>query len=760
MRVKKLASLSVVFLLLGLCVSAQQSLPTTATASAVPNLINYTGRLKDVSGNPLSSVVGVTFLLYAEAQGGAPLWMETQNVSPDSSGRYSVQLGATSAKGLPSDLFRSGSARWLAVQMQGQPEQPRVLLVAVPYALKAADAETIGGLPPSAFVLAAPASASPSTSPAASATGSNTVPPPATSNVTTSGGTVNTIPLFSTATNIQNSILTQTGTTTINVAGKLNHPAAGVATATAGKNSRPDAFVASAFNSGTAAAVAQTFLLQAEPATNNTATPSGTLNLLFGSGTALPTETGLKIGSNGQFTFAPGQTFPGTGTLTGVTTAAGSGLAGGGTTGSLALSLTKSCTNGQVLQWNGTAWACATVGGGGGSITGITAGTDLTGGGTSGNVTLNLNTAALQTANDARYSQLGAINTFSQPQTINSTASTSLTVSSSQPTARVVFGHATNTGSGPAYGMVGGAEGSDGVGVWGWSNGAAGFGVQGKGAMNGVLGWSGFTSSMWNSYAAVGVHGDSGITNSIGVLGTVDTGSAVVGVSTTGVGVTGYGSSAGVYGAATTAGGNSNGVQGASTNATAVRGDDYGTGSGVVGTSAGGVGAYGQSTSGIGLYGTTTSGGIGLYASSPGGTAGLFVGDVQVTGRVTSYNGLATTGNGLTSVVSQYSFYSGGGGNNIYQTFYTPPTDGVYRITAFQECAATSGGSTYFSLGLNWTPPNGGNDGDAVFGPNCSLLNSSHGSVLAHVRGGTAMQYNYAGMDAPFNTLIVVEKIF
>ena len=131
------------------------------------------------------------------------------------------------------------------------------------------------------------------------------------SNVTTTGGTVNAIPLFTTATNIQSSILTQTGTTGLNVLGKLTLPAAGVATATAGKNSRSEGFVASAFNSTTSTAVAQTFQLQAEPAGNNTAAASGTLNLLYGSGTAAATETGLKISNKGVITFAPSQTFPG-----------------------------------------------------------------------------------------------------------------------------------------------------------------------------------------------------------------------------------------------------------------------------------------------------------------------------------------------------------------------------------------------------------------------------------------------------------------
>jgi hypothetical protein len=55
----------------------------------------------------------------------------------------------------------------------------------------------------------------------------------------------------------------------------------------------------------------------------------------------------------------------GAGTITGVTTASGSGLTGGGTSGSLNLSLTTSCSSGQTLAWNGLAWACKTAGGSG-----------------------------------------------------------------------------------------------------------------------------------------------------------------------------------------------------------------------------------------------------------------------------------------------------------------------------------------------------------------------------------------------------------
>jgi hypothetical protein len=68
---------------------------------------------------------------------GSPLWLETQNVQADAKGNYTVQLGATKAEGLPLDLVTSGEARWLGVTINGGQEQPRVLLLSVPYAVEA-----------------------------------------------------------------------------------------------------------------------------------------------------------------------------------------------------------------------------------------------------------------------------------------------------------------------------------------------------------------------------------------------------------------------------------------------------------------------------------------------------------------------------------------------------------------------------------------------------------------------------------------------
>jgi hypothetical protein len=70
----------------------------------------------------------------------------------DADGRYSVLLGANSKNGIPAELFTSNEARWLGVQVEQEPEQPRVLLVSVPYALKAGDAESLGGKPASAYI--------------------------------------------------------------------------------------------------------------------------------------------------------------------------------------------------------------------------------------------------------------------------------------------------------------------------------------------------------------------------------------------------------------------------------------------------------------------------------------------------------------------------------------------------------------------------------------------------------------------------------
>src|SRR5260370_7720201 len=93
------------FLSLAFSLAAQTSGSAGSTAQ-LPRLVKFSGTLKDANGNALTGVVGVTFALYSEPSGGAPLWLETQNVQPEN-GHYPVLLASTHPHGFPLDLFFS-----------------------------------------------------------------------------------------------------------------------------------------------------------------------------------------------------------------------------------------------------------------------------------------------------------------------------------------------------------------------------------------------------------------------------------------------------------------------------------------------------------------------------------------------------------------------------------------------------------------------------------------------------------------------------
>ena len=184
-----------------------------AITATVPPLIKVSGTLANAP-----ATVGVVFALYAEQTGGAPLWLETQNVTPDANGHYTVYLGANHARGVSLDLFSTGEARWLSVQPEGQAEQPRVQLVSVPYALKAGDAQTLGGQPLSAFVLALAVTGGAATTSGSVATANaggivaSSSPQDAGSTVTTISGSTNYLAKFTgTPGDIENSLVYDSG---------------------------------------------------------------------------------------------------------------------------------------------------------------------------------------------------------------------------------------------------------------------------------------------------------------------------------------------------------------------------------------------------------------------------------------------------------------------------------------------------------------------------------------------------------------------
>ncbi len=339
--------------------ASQTAAPTLAASAltAVPPLVPYSGQVEGRTGQ-----TSATFLIYKDQQGGEPLFTESQMISFDQAGHYKVQLGAANPNGLPPDLFSTGEARWLEVQIAGEPSQPRILLASVPYALKAADAATLGGLPASAFALAGSNTGIVNAIPAA-------ITPDAASTVTTTGGTANKVAKFSGSNTIVNSSLYDNGTEvgigtttptapltvvgntaltgalTVNGDSTFNGPFVlpppAIATASKGYNSQFIKLEGSAWNSSTNSAVSPRFQWVGEVGGNNTATPTITLNLQSSTTTAVPTETGFHFNANGTMQFAPGQTFPGTGKITSVGLSApssdfsvsGSPVTGAGTLG-------------------------------------------------------------------------------------------------------------------------------------------------------------------------------------------------------------------------------------------------------------------------------------------------------------------------------------------------------------------------------------------------------------------------------------------
>jgi hypothetical protein len=217
---KNLLSLALLMFVPVVCSGQCTTAGGDACKEGVPRFVKFNGILKNVPVYQ-GGIVAIRFVIYGDATGGTPLWQEVQNTALDSQGHYEVMLGIAS-EGIPMELFTSGEPRWLSVQalLPGAEEQSRVLLVSVPYALKAADAQTLGGLPPSAFMKAAPTTAVLGTS------GSNAAPTAAApltlagagaiaetpsgsstlqSAVTTPGGTANSISMFSSSASIVNS---------------------------------------------------------------------------------------------------------------------------------------------------------------------------------------------------------------------------------------------------------------------------------------------------------------------------------------------------------------------------------------------------------------------------------------------------------------------------------------------------------------------------------------------------------------------------
>ena len=98
--------------------------------SQAPRLIPYQGVLED-GGSPVTTSTSLVFTLYDAASGGTAVWTETQGLTPDADGRFTVNLGSKTA--FTSSVF--DAAVWLEVTVGGTALGPRTALGAAPFAL-------------------------------------------------------------------------------------------------------------------------------------------------------------------------------------------------------------------------------------------------------------------------------------------------------------------------------------------------------------------------------------------------------------------------------------------------------------------------------------------------------------------------------------------------------------------------------------------------------------------------------------------------
>lgn len=148
-----LAGIGLVLFLTGPGVLHGQT-PTQTPTLAAPTLFRMAGTLQMATGEPRTGVVVLVATLYNAQSDTTPLWSEAQTVTLDQTGRYSILVGSSLEGGVPREYFLNGSGLWLGVAVQGETEQPRVMLISVPYALKAVDADTLAGKTAADFVLA------------------------------------------------------------------------------------------------------------------------------------------------------------------------------------------------------------------------------------------------------------------------------------------------------------------------------------------------------------------------------------------------------------------------------------------------------------------------------------------------------------------------------------------------------------------------------------------------------------------------------
>jgi hypothetical protein len=742
-------------------------------ATSVPPLVRISNTFHPANGLPAAPVESVTFSVYNEQTGGTPLWQETQNVSVEAEGHYAALLGATQNDGVPLELFSSSEPRWLGVQFNrpGETEHPRVQLVSVPYAL---NAETLGGLPASAY-LRAPSAASSSGSAAAVEAGAAAAAVSMFDQLKphfASAGTANFLAMFTDGSgDIGNSVLMQSSSGAVGVGTQNPTPINAsllvprmVITGTAGlqgvRTTNPGGSGSQIILSSTRGSDANTYTAlqsgdgigtfsfngtdgtQFQPAVGVTAQVDGPVStnnvpgrLLFATspGGSNVVKERMRITSSGNVgigTTTPGYTLDVAGPINGQSNGMFAGNLSVG--GNLSVAGTTNIPN---FQGTSTSSSGAAVTGTNTATTGYPVGVQ-------GNVNGSVGAGISGNANQAGASGVSGYNSGTAGFAVGVNGGTN------SPNGAGVFGSNNATsGSGGAgvaglanlagnFGVNGNNNATSGyaIGVNGYTASTSGAGVAGNASHAGASGVNGYNSA--TSGYAVGVQGNTSSTSGAGVQGGTNQAGAV-GVAGNNNATSGY--AVGVAGNTQSTGGA--GVQG-----NAQQPGAFGVSGWNFTTSGYAVGTQGASSSpqGIGLLGVdwNCSGGSGC-ALVPGTALQL-----QTATTGTLIQGLTGTAgsinNSLTTVFSVDGTGNGTFANGVQAVSNGVLPGGNAGVAGF---ASATSGVTLGVGGVAVSPQGSGIAGlsGSCGNQSCTVLNGTAGSLYASNNNGGYLLRGYSG---------------
>ncbi|MGC2425290.1 MAG: hypothetical protein WA666_13170, partial [Nitrospirota bacterium] len=108
------------------------------SAFAVPQLINYQGKLTDSAGTPITGTKSVSFSIYNTSTGGTSLWSETQTVNL-TNGIFNATLGSVNP--IPPSVFLSDDS-YLGITVDADSEMtPRQRITSDGYSYKSGTAD-------------------------------------------------------------------------------------------------------------------------------------------------------------------------------------------------------------------------------------------------------------------------------------------------------------------------------------------------------------------------------------------------------------------------------------------------------------------------------------------------------------------------------------------------------------------------------------------------------------------------------------------